>query len=456
MSSTVFFHDGFHLRWFRAGEARASSAAAAPPTTQPAVNSQVPAGRGQTTSSAASSSARRAPPAQPRSIRGSYCLLGLIFADVFLLVMAGVALVQAGITPMPLVPLVINRLAELLVMVCTNSVIHLWMSVIQVILAVLACVLFKFADPGCENIAFDFANQIHRCGAIMLGIVACVMELSILGAEVIYHVHFGNLWAPRQLEGDSVPASDYSFMFTRQPQSGLPWPPTTNGHTSKDVYVTVSTPNGGNFQVARVLPGGSTAGTPTSAGGEAYPDSPTVMEAGGSPPLAMHLYQLNPRALAATNWLREGSVASDWWQMPTEDGSPQLTIRGMDGAAIPLEDVPSFRPVAGRQGRRAPVRFSRTRRAAGAQGTPPPADADATAGAGSGGMTVEVASPATTASPSSPEPTAAAASDTSPVRRVLPLSAGERERAGTAPGGAAEAGRAAEASPAGEPAGSRE
>lgn len=91
--------------------------------------------------------------------------------------MAGVALVQAGITPMPLVPLVINRLAELLVMVCTNSVIHLWMSVIQVILAVLACVLFKFADPGCENIAFDFANQIHRCGAIMLGIVACVMEV---------------------------------------------------------------------------------------------------------------------------------------------------------------------------------------------------------------------------------------------------------------------------------------
>lgn len=46
---------------------------------------------------------------------------------------------------------------------------------------------------------------------------------------------------------------------------------------AQDVYVTVSTPNGGNFQVARVLPGGSTAGTPTSAGGEAYPDSPTVM-----------------------------------------------------------------------------------------------------------------------------------------------------------------------------------
>lgn len=46
-----------------------------------------------------------------------------------------------------------------------------------------------------------------------------------------------------------------------------------------------------------------------------------LQEAGGSPPLAMHLYQLNPRALAATNWLREGSVASDWWQMPTEDGA---------------------------------------------------------------------------------------------------------------------------------------
>lgn len=67
-------------------------------------------------------------------------------------------------------------------------------------------------------------------------------------------------------------------MFTRQPHVGLPWPrPTTNGHTSKDVYVTVCTPNGGNFQVARVLPGGSKAGSPAPAGGDAYPDSPSVM-----------------------------------------------------------------------------------------------------------------------------------------------------------------------------------
>lgn len=328
-----------------------------------------------------------------------------MFADELLLIMAGVALWKTGVTPMPLVPLCINRMAELLVMLCTNSVIHLWMSVIQVILAVLACVLFKFADPVCTHVRFSLADD---CGSIMLGIVACVMELSILGSEVIYHVHAGNLLAPREGAARPPHAGDSNFMFSSQPPAGLPWPPTTNGQTSKDMYVTVFTPNGGNFQVARVLPsGGDGKGasppttTSTTTSPEPYPDSPTLrVETGGSPPLAMHLYQLNARAVAASNWLREGAVASDWWQMPAEEGagSPQLTIRGLDGAPIALEEVPTFRPVAHshRQGRRAPLRFSRARRSQAAAGASPLSDEAArTPTACEAVITVEDASPPT-------------------------------------------------------------
>lgn len=99
----------------------------------------------------------------------------------------------------------------------------------------------------------------------------------------------------------------------------------------------------------------------------------TAMQGGSGKdlPLAMQPWQLGASAAAASGWLREGAITSDWWQMPQEgettacelsrcarfgvasraetvwipagagaDG--QLTVRGLNGEALVLNEAPKF------------------------------------------------------------------------------------------------------------------